>query len=164
MNPAATPDPLADLRGYHLPDAVAWWPPAPGWWLLAGLLLVLIIGLGFYLVRRRRRRAAARMALGELARLRSDFASNGKPGDFVRGLSRLLRRFALARFPRHRVAALTGTAWLEFLDANGGDGRFRDGLGRLLVEAPYRPMAELPTDALADLAADWIQRNREPRK
>ena len=36
MNPAAaTPDPLAGLRGYHLPEAVSWWPPGPGWWLLA---------------------------------------------------------------------------------------------------------------------------------
>ena len=35
-------DPLALLRGYHMPDPIDWWPPAPGWW----LLLILTIGLG----------------------------------------------------------------------------------------------------------------------
>ncbi len=164
MSPTpATPDPLAGLRGYHLPDAVTWWPPAPGWWLLAGLLLVLVIALTLYLVRRRRRRAAARLALDELARLRADLKTQGNPGDFVRGLSRLLRRFALVRFPRRRVAGLTGAAWLEFLDAHGGDGRFSAHPGRLLAEAPYRSPAELPADEISDLVEKWIQRNREQR-
>ena len=137
--------------------------PGPGWWLLVGLALVLAAMLALYLVRRRRRRTVARLALGELARLRAGLATNSDPSDFVRGLSRLLRRFALARFPRRRVAGLTGTAWLEFLDAQGGDGRFCNGPGRLLAEVPYQPTAELPSAELAALAEDWIARNREPR-
>jgi len=162
MSPAAaTPDPLADLRGYHLPEAVAWWPPAPGWWLLAGLLLVLTIGLALYLARRRHRRAAARVALQELAELRAALAAGHDADAFLRGLSRLLRRFALVRFPRRRVAGLTGTSWLEFLDAQGGDGQFRDGPGRLLAEAPYRPATELPAEELAALVKGWILNNRE---
>jgi len=164
VSPAAAADPLAGLRGYHLPQSVSWWPPAPGWWLLVGLVLVLAAALALYLVRRRRRRAAARLALDELARLRADLAVGGDAGVFVRGLSRLLRRFALTCFPRRRVAGLTGTAWLAFLDAEGGDGRFCNGPGRLLAEAPYRSTAELPAAELATLAEDWIARNREPPK
>jgi len=164
MSPTpATPDPLAGLRGYHLPDAVTWWPPAPGWWLLGGLLLVLVVALALCRMRRRRRRAAARQALDELARLRADLAAHDNPGDFVRGLSRLLRRFALVRFPRRRVAGLTGAAWLEFLDAHGGGGRFSVGPGRLLAEAPYRSPAELPAEQLATLVEGWILHNREQR-
>lgn len=163
MNPQATSDPLAGLRGYHMPDAVAWWPPAPGWWLLAGLLLVLVIVLTLYLNRHRRRRAAARLALAELSRLRADLEAHGNSGGFVRGLSRLLRRFALVRFPQRRVAGLTGAAWLEFLDAHGGDGRFSEGPGRLLSEAPYRSPMELPAEELAKLVEGWILHNRELR-
>ena len=162
MNPAAaTPDPLAGLRGYHLPEAVSWWPPGPGWWLLAGLLLVLVIALALYLIRRRRCRAAARLALDELAGLRADLAANGDPGDVLRGLSRLLRRLALVRYPRQRVAGLTGAAWPEFLDAHGGVKHFRNGPGRLLVEAPYRPSREMPAQELAALVEGWILHDRE---
>ena len=44
MTPGGLPlsDPLAELRGYHPPDPVSWWPPAPGWWLLALLILGLL--------------------------------------------------------------------------------------------------------------------------
>jgi len=168
MNPsAAATDALAGLRGYHLPDAVAWWPPAPGWWLLAALLLVLAAALTLYLVRRRRRRAAARQALQELARLRSELVAGRRVDVFVRGLSRLLRRFALARFPRTQVAGLAGEDWLAFLDEHSGreagEARFREGPGRLLAEAPYRPVADLPAEDLAVLVERWILHNRELR-
>ena len=160
---AAPADPLTQLRGYHFPAPVSWWPPAPGWWVLAGLLLVLIAAGAWVPLRRRRRRAAARRAQEELQALRVALGSGGDAATFVRGLSRLLRRFALARFPRQEVAGLTGADWLAFLDANGGGGRFRDGPGRLLTEAPYRPAGEIPAEELADLTRDWILRNAEKR-
>jgi len=162
MSPTAA-DPLAGLRGYHLPEPVSWWPPAPGWWVLAGLaVLVCLMVLG-WLLRRRRRRAAARLALGELAALRAAYQRDADPARFARGLSRLLRRFALARFPRGEVAGLAGQRWLGFLDAHGGAGRFREGPGRLLADAPYRPRAEIPADELAALAEAWIRANPEFR-
>lgn len=151
-------DLLASLRDYHLPEAVSWWPPAPGWWLLAFVILLLIVAMIGWLMRRRRRRAAARAAERELARLRGQ-ASDA--GNYVRGLSMLLRRFALAAFPHRDVASLTGDAWLTFLDQHGGDGRFADGVGRQLVEAPYRSVAGPVPDELGELVADWIRRNRE---
>ncbi len=163
MSPAATADPLAGLRAYHLPGPVSWWPPAPGWWLLAGLaVLACLVALGWALGRRRRR-AAARAALVELAGLRTAYARDRDPARFASELSRLLRRLALARFPRGEVAGLVGQRWLGFLDAHGGGGRFREGAGRLLADAPYRPRAEVPVDELAALARDWILCNLERR-
>jgi hypothetical protein len=61
------------------------------------------------------------------------------------------------------VAGLTGEAWLHFLDTNGGNGRFQHGPGRLLLDAPYRPMTALPTTELATLVEDWIRYHRESR-
>jgi len=29
---------IADLRGLHLPQDPAWWPPAPGWWIALALV------------------------------------------------------------------------------------------------------------------------------
>jgi hypothetical protein len=152
-------DPLAGLRGYHLPEPVSWWPPAPGWWLLA-LLGLLAAGLAArWLARRHRRGAPARAALRELGALQTAYGRDGDAAAYARGLSRLLRRYALARFPRGQVAGLAGEDWLAFLDAHGGGGRFRRGAGRLLAEAPYRAVTALPADELARLARDWIDRN-----
>jgi hypothetical protein len=162
LNPLpAAAEPLAELRGYHLPEAVSWWPPAPGWWVLLGVVLLSGALALWWGLRRRRCHAAARQAVRELQILRTALAARRDHAEFVRGLSRLLRRYVLAAFPRHRVAALTGDDWLAFLDTHGGDGRFRDGPGRQLVEAPYRPAAEVAAEDLAALVADWIRRNRE---
>jgi hypothetical protein len=159
MTAATPPDPLAGLRGYHLPDAVSWWPPAPGWWLLAGLVLLAVAVAAVLFVRRWRRRAALRAALAELDALDAELGALD-PGEYARRLSRLLRRVALARYPRHTVAGLTGDAWLQFLDERGNTQAFTRGRGRLLREAPYRPGGD--TQALRELAAlarDWILRS-----
>lgn len=153
-------EPLAELRGYHWPDPVGWWPPAPGWWLLALVVLALLTLLGWWALRIWRRGAAARAALVELAALNAAYARDGDSAALARGLSRLLRRFALTRFPRRAVAGLSGEAWLAFLDTQGGGGRFLAGPGRLLVEAPYRPPGDLAVDELVALVAAWIRYHR----
>lgn len=156
MNPTA--DPLAGLRGYHLPEAISWWPPAPGWW---GLLLMLLIFLGsiiWVIVRWRQRQRPVRLARAELKRLRVIFEQDKDSAAFTRGISRLLRRYALSRFPREQVAGLAGERWLAFLDAQGGRGQFTNGIGRWLIEAPYRPGVPVSAEALGSLIENWIVR------
>ena len=144
-----------DLRDIHVPPAPGGWPPAPGWWLL-GVLLLLGLGLmaqhGLHRWHRQRRR---RRILAELDALRA----HGQGADFIAGVSELLKRVALSRFPRVDVAALTGPDWLAFLDATGGGSRFRQGAGRVLEEGPYAPASDCDADALLNLARDWLRRN-----
>ncbi|WP_295442518.1 DUF4381 domain-containing protein [uncultured Thiodictyon sp.] len=164
--PPTMPDPLAGLRDWHLPEPVSWWPPAPGWWLVAGVALVALL-LAVRLWRRRRRRGAAvRVALDELRVLRGQLGAGLDPLGFAAAISVLLRRLALTRFPRERVAGLSGTAWLAFLDATGGGEGFSQGPGRALAQSPYRnpaaatPQACADPAALGDLAERWIRANR----
>ncbi len=157
------PDPLAQLRGYHLPEPVSWWPPAPGWWLLALLLSVAIGATLWLLLAYRRSNAARRTARRELQALKSTHAAGGDDATLIRGLSRLLRRFALTRFPREQVAGLTGEAWLRFLDRYAADRAFTQGVGRALVEAPYRPDTPLPASELTALIERWIGGNPKAR-
>ena len=154
-------DILSDLRGFHWPEPVSWWPPAPGWWIVAVLLVILTAMVIVRIGRRRRRLAATWAALAELAALRSAYESPTDGAALARELSQLLRRFALVRFPRREVAGLAGKAWLAFLDAHGGDRAFSDGPGRALIEAPYRASAPLQVEALMGLVEGWIKRNRE---
>ena len=163
MNAPQAPDPLAGLRGYHLPDPVSWWPPAPGWWALALVLLIALGLLARWGIRRYQRDAARRAALAELAALEAAYSKDRDSATLARGLSRLLRRLALHHFPRAQVAGLTGEDWLAFLDAQWDRQGFQQGPGRFLLEAPYRPAPELPAEALIALSRAWIQQLRKVR-
>jgi len=150
-------DPLAALRPLHLPEAVSWWPPAPGWWLL--MLLFLVIGSGCWWWWQRtalRRRALAE--LQQLARRQLD------DRQMAAELNRLLRRVALARFPRHEVAPLCGEAWLQFLDNQAVNLTFRDGPGRALATLPYAPEGRIDQPALLALARSWIRQVARRRR
>lgn len=147
-------DPLAQLRPLHLPDAVGWWPPAPGWWLLAGLLLLLGVALLWW----RRRSALRRTALAELQRLQREQPDDAR---LVVALNLLLRRVALARFPRVQVAALSGDSWLQFLELHASG--FVNGPGRVLASGPYQPDCIFNRSELLALARQWIRRSARRR-
>ena len=70
-----------------------------------------------------------------------------------------MKRTALACRPRVEVAALTGDAWLRFLDESyGGDG-FTRGAGRALTALAYEASPEVDGDALVPLVRDWIRKH-----
>ena len=143
---------LSQLRDIHLPTPVSWWPPAPGWWAVLALLLLFGV-LAYVVYSRRRRNRWRRSALSELEGLR-----DAAPERMLRGLSVLLRRVAISRFPRHDVAALTGEAWLAFLDRALGDGTaFQSGVGRVLISGPYAGDAQVDGASLLALCERWIK-------
>lgn len=109
MNPQA----LAGLRDIHLPDPISLWPLAPGWWLaLAGLVAIALAAL---FIRQRRQLSPRRAALHELHELDRQYSESGDGPTLARGLSALLRRFALLKGERSEVATLHGEARAEFL-------------------------------------------------
>ena len=44
MNAPTAVDPLAALRGLHLPEPVGLWPLAPGWWMVFVAFSLLLFG------------------------------------------------------------------------------------------------------------------------
>lgn len=153
-----TPDALDTLRDIHLPAPPAPWP-VPDWLSAAGVLALV---LALLYARRLWRRRALRAAVRELNKLATAHARDGEATRLAGGLSRLLRRHAMARFPQAGVAGLTGTAWLHFLDAHGGNGAFCDGAGSALETIPYRANNEMDAAqvaALLTLARSWLEAN-----
>ena len=154
---------LAQLHDIVAPAPVApWWPLAPGWYLLASLL-TLLAGWGLWRVLRRRRARRYRVeALAELHALRR---RSVPPVEVAAGILLLLKRTALAAYPRVQVASLNGPAWWRFLDGSSGKGRFAEGLGELAEEVVYAQQGadEISKHDLKRLyraAEQWIRRHR----
>ncbi|WP_424929269.1 DUF4381 domain-containing protein [Amaricoccus tamworthensis] len=143
------PDTLIDLLNQlaepERPAPVSMLPQTAGWLVLAILILVLIAYLVFRIWRRWRAAAYRRAALDELV----------QAGDDPVAVADVLRRTALAAWPRSKVAGLTGGDWLAFLDATG-DGRFSYGPGRAIVHAPYGRGAR-PVPGLGEAAKRWVR-------
>ena len=156
MNPTA--DPLAGLRDIHLPDAIAFWPPAPLWWAAAGALILL--GACSILVARRRRASLRRAALAELDAIERSFQATPDPGALAKRLSALLRRVALSHFERGEVAALHGNAWFEFLSEAGRNKGFppelASGLERSVYAGPDRAPDRQQASAWITATRRWI--------
>ncbi|BES71351.1 DUF4381 domain-containing protein [Marinobacter nanhaiticus D15-8W] len=135
------------------PPAVSMWPQTQGWLWLGLIVLVVLTWVAWRSIRRWRANAYRREALAALKRC----------GDDPALIAPILRRTALAAWPRREVAGLTGTAWLRFLDQTGGKGRFASKSGGDLVRAPYAPDNERETNAnLRSLAAEWIRHHHAP--
>jgi hypothetical protein len=157
-----TTGPMLELRDIHAAPPPGWWPPAPGWWVLAILLAVLLV-LGILWLRRRYQlRRFKRQVMLELENITDRYKDNYD--ELVAETGIWLRRVALQRYPQEEVASLTGSAWLEFLDATGGDGEFRNGAGQVLETGPYRQrLQDVAVDSLLALARSWGLKNLEAK-
>lgn len=160
--PSAPPqvvDPVAGLVDIPLPPAVSLWPQTwPARILVVLVLLGLVTGtvraLHHWRVNRYRRQALAELK-GIEAR------SAGLPAaDLACALAILLRRTALAAFPRDQVAALTGAEWLSFLDRTDSGQVFSQGPGRTLEAAAYGPAASADPKGQIQAVRAWIRRHR----
>lgn len=156
---AGTAPSLDALRDIHL-------PPLPmletvnGWLATAALILfVAALAAAIWSAQRFFRRRTLRVALRDLARLSSAHARGADTTRLARGLSQLLRRYAMTRFPQAGIEGLTGSAWLRFLDAQGGGGAFCHGVGAVLETRPYQADGALDAPALIALVRRWLKAN-----
>jgi hypothetical protein len=142
------------LRDIHLPPDPSWWPPAPGWWMLAVLLLIAIAYLIRMAQRRVRERRWRQRVRAEIESIAASLATQADPTRLAAEISQLLRRASLLHDPH--AAALSGEAWLGFLDAQIGGDAFSKGAGRVLLDAPFRRVAEVDAEALLGLTRTWL--------
>ena len=134
------------------PPQISLWPQTAGWVWLGLAVMCVVAWLSRSWLKSRRANAYRRAALKEIA----------AAGDDPAALTVIVRRAALAGYPRTEVAGLYGEDWLAFLDeAYGGTG-FREGPGRLLATAPYTPARSAPD--LASLVALWVRHHHRLRK
>lgn len=139
---------LQRLEPIPEPAAVSLWPQTAAWGWIGFLLLLLAAWWLRRRLQQRRANAYRRAALAEIA------ASDRDPVK----IAAILRRTALAAFPRAQVAGLHGEDWLQFLDRSYGGEDFCNGPGRVLASIPYSK--KLDALDLEPLAVEWIKRHR----
>jgi Domain of unknown function (DUF4381) len=159
--PTIPDDPVAGLIDIPLPQQVSLWPQT--WPLRIAIALLLFSALValWRFLHWRRVNKYRQEALTELSRMERTFDIDAEPAEFVDRLSVLVRRTALAAFPRETIAPLAGPAWLGFLDRTSGSLQFSQGPGRLLATAPYQRTApgRAELSALTSLVRKWIRKH-----
>jgi cbb3-type cytochrome oxidase subunit 3 len=137
------PASLQNLRDIAVPEPPPLWPPAPGVWVLLIVLAAVVAAMVVFWRRRRADNAYRRAGLLLLGDART-----------TRDVNIVLKRVALAVFPRPEVAPLYGGEWAAFLDGSCRSVRF----------SPFGDLeddAEAPREVRA-LARTWIRRHRAP--
>jgi hypothetical protein len=155
---AASLDRLADIVA---PPPAPWWPPAPGWFLVAGLLAIAIVFAAVRIWRTWKHNAYRRAALAEIGRITAAAANDPHAWS---ELPEIVKRTALAAWPRSRVAALASEDWLRFLDQTGHTTHFTHGPGRQLIELAYNPgapsqMTNEQSSQLLTVLRGWIEKH-----
>lgn len=147
------PQNLVDLLGELVeppePAPISMVPQTAGWTVLAAMLALAALWLAWRGWQRWHANGYRRAALADLE----------TAGDDPAAVADILRRTALAAWPRASVAALSGTDWLRFLDTTGGTTAFTEGPGAALAGTPYRA-ARVAVPGLGALATNWVRRHR----
>ncbi|MCO4892298.1 DUF4381 domain-containing protein [Cupriavidus sp. WGtm5] len=165
---SAAPATLATLADLAVPPPPSWMPQTIGWPIAGGVLLLTLAWAGWRAWRRYRANRYRREALAELAALPQD-PDPAHRAAALRAMAALLKRTALAAWPRAQVASLAGGGWAEFLRAHAG--RAEDvapQLAALVQDAEYRgdaALAQWPDAEVRAVAAAcrrWIAEHHVP--
>lgn len=143
--------PLQGLHDFYQPPAPAWTPQTVGWYVVFALIGLAAVWFAIHSIRHWLANRYRREALRELAGLAPDQYST------------LLKRVALAAWPREKVASLNGQEWLNFLSETSPDGSFRQAPGNRIEEIALQPALKpsaAETEALRQIAETWIRRHR----
>lgn len=140
MDPSAS---LQNLRDIAVPDPPPLWPPAPGVWVMLIVILCVAAAALMAWMRARERNGYRRAGIALLEDART-----------TREVNVVLKRVALAVFPRPEVAPLFGEDWASFLDGSCSRTRFAE-------FGPVEDDADVSRETRA-LARTWIRHHRAP--
>jgi uncharacterized SAM-binding protein YcdF (DUF218 family) len=148
---------LRSLHDIALPPPVSWMPQTWGWLALAILLLAVLLICAFLAYRKWQRNAYRREALRLLAGIEIKLRNPDTREKAIESLGELMKRTALAAWPRQEIAAASGADWVSFLQAHGEAG---ETLRTILDDLEYQHRTRVTADVAHDLSTNarrWIE-------
>ena len=134
------------------PEPLSWLPQTRGWWVLLFWLVAVVILGSVKWVQKRRRNRYRREALGLIEQV--DPNAEGA----ATAIAGIVKRTALAVFPRKDVASLYGDEWARFLVKScNGDKKVADS-AELIAQAAYR--SGIDASQIVSPAKRWIRVHR----
>ena len=156
-------DPLAQLRDIHEPDAIGWWPLAPGWYIVI-LIVIFIFSASVYFGYRAYQNYRQRKAmLALLAEIKNRYRQNLESAEIIAELAIFLRRLVITYYPQYH-AAEWGATWLTTLDNISDSKHYTQGVGQLLISAPYQKHAPPKTIELIELITQTTEKITKRRR
>lgn len=142
--------PLDSLHDFYQPPPPSWMPQTIGWYVVFALAAVAVIWMAVHFIRKWFANRYRREALRELPLLQPE------------QISALLKRTALAAWPREKVASLSGDAWLGFLNTSAGEDLFRGAPASRIEEIALQSsnLSSEEEQTVRHVAAIWIRRHR----
>lgn len=151
---------LSGLKDLHLLPEPSVWPLAIGWWLVLGGLLVILVGIvTFYICWHQRPVVYACRKARRIAQNCSDDLA------YLKQISILLKRVAIATDGRQKIAPLSDEHWQEFLEKRV-KGCLTKGEAHLIAFAPYEQKLSISFDKalLTQKVLQWIQKSFKNEK
>lgn len=140
---------LDRMHDLVLSPPVPWWPPTPGWWIVIGCALLLLTILCLSMFIRHQANRYRREALAILDDPKTQPAL----------WPAILKRCALACWPRTKVASLTGETWDRFYRKSARNVP-PEGMGNHIEELAFSPRASQSGELEAS-ARGWIHHHRK---
>ena len=151
---------LSGLRDLHMLSQPNWWPLAYGWWIIIGvicatILLCLIIWAHWH----QRPDVYAIRKLNKICKRETDDLL------YIKKVSQLLRRVAIAADGRAHIAQLSDITWQDFLQ-NRVPNILSEEEAHLIAFAPYEASIQIPLNrsVLTDHLALWIKKVLKNKK
>jgi len=146
---------LSQLRGIPSPPEPGWWPLAAGWWILLGIIALAVIA-AIYFRRQKTQLGLYHQADLELQRITNLYLETEDNQALLLSLSAWLRRVCIIAFPEKPIAAITGQAWIEFLDQTLPGSHFTQGVGGVFSGEIYSRQPVVDSNAILRLCHAWL--------
>jgi hypothetical protein len=153
---------LRQMADITLPPPVSMMPATWGWAALAGVIILILAFAVWRWLRRRAQNRYRRDALAEIAALEARIGGEVERLQALAALPAIVKRTALAVWPREQIAPLSGRSWVEFLEFYAGRAQIDDESYSFLAETEYRlpggaSLSEAKARQIFATARQWIE-------